>query len=331
MKSHAVVFTAPNEVEFKEVDCPDPTREQVVIRLTHSWISNGTEGSFLRGERTEGDTAYRPGDPWPFPIVAGYQRIGVVDWIGNAVTDLSVGETVFSVLGEVNGMFMARGGQISPSITGRGGIWKLPSGSDPLAFSGMVLTQVGYNCGARAPVATGDAALVVGDGLVGQWAAQTLQWRGARVAMVGRHADRLAQAVQLCGACAVTSMDEHELDTLTGFAPDGFQVMVDTVGSIGAIKRYMPLMSRFGHIVSAGFYGAEDQLALQPPRYKELSIHLVSGWTKERMDRTLDLIANGTLQTTPLITHHFPASKSAEAWRLIEGKSSPVLGVILDW
>ena len=331
MKSQAVVFTAPNDVEFKEVDCPDPTREQVVIRLTHSWISNGTEGSFLRGERIDGDTAYRPGDSWPFPIVAGYQRIGVVDWIGDAVTDLSVGETVFSVLGEVNGMFMARGGQVSPSVTGRGGIWRLPSGSDPLAFSGMVLTQVGYNCGARAPVGSGDTALVIGDGLVGQWAAQTMRWRGAQVDVVGRHDDRLAQAVHLSGAHAVTSMCHDELETLRGIAPDGVQVMVDTVGSIAAIERYMPLMRRYGHIVSAGFYGREDQLALQPPRYKELSIHLLSGWTEERMDQTLELIANGTLQTTPLITHHFPAFKAAEAWALIEGKSSPVLGVILDW
>ena len=82
------VFTEPNTVVYQEVDCPDPTQDQVVVRVAHSWISNGTEGSFLRGERIEGDTAYRDGDPWPFPIVAGYQKIGVVEWVGDQIEDL---------------------------------------------------------------------------------------------------------------------------------------------------------------------------------------------------------------------------------------------------
>ncbi|MBT5830988.1 MAG: hypothetical protein HOH77_12445, partial [Candidatus Latescibacteria bacterium] len=86
-----------------------------------------------------------------------------------------------------------------------------------------------------------------------------------------------------------------------------------------------------GHLVSAGFYGTKDALPLQPPRYKELSIDLVSGWWPDRMANTLDLIAQGHLDTLSLITHHFPVSQAADAWALIESKSEPVLGVILDW
>lgn len=331
MKAHAVVFTGPNAVEYQEVDCPEPTPDQVVIRLIHSWISNGTEGSYLRGERTDGDTAYRPGDDWPFPIVSGYQRIGVVEWIGEAITDLEVGETVFSVLGSINHMFTPRGGHVSPSVTGRGSVWKLPRGVEPLAFSGMVLTQVGYNCGIRPQISHGEGAVVIGDGMVGQWTAQTLAWRGARVVMVGRHNDRLKQITERPDTHVVNGLERDPMDRIKEILPDGVQVLVDTVGSIPAINQYMPLIKRFGHIVSAGFYGTEDLLALQLPRYKELSIDLVSGWTPERMDRTLSLIADGTLDTLPLITHHFPAAKAADAWRLIEEKPEPVLGVILDW
>jgi threonine dehydrogenase-like Zn-dependent dehydrogenase len=43
------------------------------------------------------------------------------------------------------------------------------------------------------------------------------------------------------------------------------------------------------------------------------------------------LIAEGHLQTLPLITHHFPVDRAADAWRLIESKSEPVMGVVLDW
>jgi threonine dehydrogenase-like Zn-dependent dehydrogenase len=43
------------------------------------------------------------------------------------------------------------------------------------------------------------------------------------------------------------------------------------------------------------------------------------------------MIAGGNLETLPLITHHFPVAHAADAWNLIESKSEPVLGVILDW
>ena len=164
MQAKAVVFPAPNEVEFRSVDCPEPGPGDVVVRVTHSWISNGTEGSFLRGERIAGDTAYRPGDPWPFPIVAGYQKIGEAEWVGEAVTDIAVGETVFAAMGKVNGMYQAYAGQISPSVSPREHIWKLPAQVDALAFSGLVLTQVGYNCGVRAPIeaAPSSSATMVG-------------------------------------------------------------------------------------------------------------------------------------------------------------------------
>ncbi len=331
MQANAVVFTAPNTVEYRPITCPDPGLKDAVVRVTHSWISNGTEGSFLRGERIAGDTPYQAGDPWPFPIVAGYQKIGVVEWVGAEITDLTVGETVFAALGKVEEMFSPWGGQVSHSVSPRDQIWKLPAGGDPLAYAGLVLTQVGYNCGIRAGIGIGEGAVVIGDGMVGQWAAQTLARRGASVALIGRHAQRL----QRFGAGPDRHLiNEREADwtaIVRQLFPAGVQVAVDTVGSVPAVEQVMPLMKRYGHIISAGFYGTDDRIALQPLRNRELSVDLVSGWSKERMDATLQLIAAGHLQTMPLITHRFPVAQAAAAWRLIEEKTEPVLGVILDW
>lgn len=331
MQAQAVVFTAPNTVEFSAVTTPDPGPSNLVVRITHSWISNGTEGSFLRGERIEGDTAYRAGDPWPFPIVAGYQKIGQVEWVGDQIDDIAVGETVFCTMGAVAGMYKPRGGQISPSVTGRDGVWKLPADVDPLAFAGLVLTQVGYNAGIRPDLNIGDGAIVFGDGLVGHWSAQTLAWRGAEVLLVGRHNDRLQHFARPPYAHIVNEREADWREQAKALFPKGAQVAVDTVGSIDALAAVQPLMRRYGHLVSAGFYGTEDALPLQPPRYGELTIHLVSGWSPERMDQTLQLIAAGQLETLPLITHRFPVAQAADAWALIESKSEPVLGVILEW
>ena len=331
MQANAVVFTGPNTVEYRPVTCPEPGPRDVVVRVTHSWISNGTEGSFLRGERIAGDTPYRPGDPWPFPIVAGYQKIGVAEWVGAEVTDIAVGETVFVALGKIEGMFSPWAGQVSPSVSPREQIWKIPPGVDPLACSGLVLTQVGYNCGIRSPIAIGDGAVVIGDGMVGQWAAQTLAWRGANVVLVGRHAERLTLFGEGPLRCGVNEREQDWVQVVRERFPTGVQVAIDTVGSTAVIEQLMGVMKRYGHIVSAGFYGTADQVALQPLRNRELSLDLVSGWSQPRMDATLNLIAAGHLQTLPLITHHFPVAQAADAWRLIAQKSEPVLGVILNW
>lgn len=331
MQAKAVVFSAPNQVEFRSVACPEPGPGDVAVRVTHSWISNGTEGSFLRGERIGGDTAYRPGDPWPFPIVAGYQKIGVAEWVGEAVTDIAVGETVFAAMGKVSDMYQPYAGQISPSISPRAMVWKLPAQVDPLAFSGLVLTQVGYNCGVRAPIEVGEGAVVIGDGMVGQWAAQTLAWRGAEVVLVGRHDYRL----QLFGPGVmrhtVNMRQTDWVEAVRNWLPGGVRVAVDTVGSVETLQQLHPLMAKFGHMVSAGFMGVDDLLSLQLMRDGELSLDFVSGWTTPRMNQTRDLIAAGHLQTLPLITHRFPVAQAADAWALIESKRKPVLGVILDW
>jgi len=331
MKSNAVVFTAPNTVEYQTIDCPDPGPNDVVVEIVQSWISNGTEGSYLRGERVDGDTPYRQGDPWPFPVVAGYQKIGKVEWIGENVDDLAIGEMVFATIGHVEGMHHSYAGQVSPSVCPRGEVWKLPDGIEPLAFAAMVPAQVGYNSGIRPAVGIGDSAVVVGDGMVGQWAAQTLAWRGAEVALVGHHDYRLGYFADRPYRHAIDGTQKDWGEAVRAQFPDGVQMVVDTVGSIAIMEAAQKLLKRFGHLVSAGFYGPQDSLPLQPPRYGELAIDLVSGWTRPRMDETLRLIAGGYLETLPLITHHFPVKEAAQAWRLIEEKTEPVLGVILDW
>ncbi len=331
MKSSAVIFAGRETVEYREVECPDPGPDDVVVRVTHSWISNGTEGSYLRGERIAGDTAFRPGDPVPFPIVPGYQKIGTIEWKGANVDDFEIGQTVFCTMSKVQGMFEPRGGHVSPAVTQVDEVWALPDSIDPVAFSGLVLTQVGYNCGVRPAVGAGDTAVVVGDGLVGQWAAQTLAWRGCRVVLAGRHRDRLARFPSGYGRETVDTTRTDLLDYLAKAHPDGVQVVVDTVGSISVIEQLSTAAVRFGHVVSAGFYGTEDWLALQTCRDKELTIDLVSGWTRSRIDMTLELVAQGHLETLSLVTHRFPARDAAAAWDVIREKRDGALGIILEW
>jgi bacteriochlorophyllide a dehydrogenase len=331
MIADAVVFSKRNTVEFRKVECPAPGPNDAVIRVTHSWISNGTEGSYLRGERINGDTAYRPGDPDPFPIVAGYQKVGVVESIGGEIKDLTPGETVFCVAGRVSNMFKSEGGHISPSVTPRELIWKLPPNPPPLAYAGLVLTQVGFNCGMRPPVNSDDWAVVIGDGQVGQWTAQTLAARRCRVVVVGRRKPRLQLAKRLTGCDVINATETDWPSAVRSITRGTLALGVDTVGSPQITETLIGLLRRCGHIVSAGFCGTNDQISLQAFRDSELSLDSVSGFTRPRMDSTIAKISNGELKTLPLITQNFPVAKAAEAWRLIESRDPSVLGVVLDW
>ena len=98
MGAKAVVFTAPNKVEVRAVRCPDPGPGDAVVRVRQSRVSNGTEGSYLRGERADGDTPLRPGDPAPFPVVGGYQKVGTVEAVATASTTGALGPLVTHTL-----------------------------------------------------------------------------------------------------------------------------------------------------------------------------------------------------------------------------------------
>lgn len=332
MEAEAVVFTGPQKVEYKRIQCPEPGPQDVVVRVTHSWISNGTEGSYLRGERIAGDTPYREGDPWPFPIVSGYQKIGYVESFGSEVEGFEKGDRVFAVCGNVLDMFESWAGHVNPSVTPVGQVYKLPDAPDPLAYAGLVLTQVGYNSGIRSPIEIGEGAIVIGDGLVGQWAAQTLAWRGAEVLLVGKHQERLKHFGNKPFQYTHNIAEDGDwVERAQALFPEKARIAVDTVGSSQVMDRFFDVLQRYGHAVSAGFYGTKDMVALQPLRYGELSIDLVSGLRRNRMEETLRLIAAGSLQTLPLITHRFPAREAAAAWDLIESKREHVLGVILEW
>ena len=330
MKAQAVVVREPNRVALETVTMPDPTDDDVVVRVTHSWISPGTEGSFVRGERLDGETARTPTDPLPFLLVPGYQKVGVAEWVGANVHDIAIGDTVFAAMSYVDGVLFGFGGHVSPAVTPRSGIWAVPNYIDPVAFSGLVLTQVGYNyCGMRPTVMPGDVAVVIGDGLVGHWAAQTLAHRGAQVMLAGRHNQRLEHFS--APGCQLINSTQIDLRAAAAErAKQGIQVLIDTVDSVATIEQLLPDMRHDGHIVSAGFHGSNGTIDIQRLRGRELTLHAPSGWRGQRMEATRTLIAQGALQTIPLITHHFPITAAAEAFDIaLNDRRS--LGVILDW
>ncbi len=69
----------PREVNLEDFELPDPTSHQVLVRLTRTLVSAGTEISSLLG---------RSASSGRWPVRPGYSSVGVVAAVGSAVTDL---------------------------------------------------------------------------------------------------------------------------------------------------------------------------------------------------------------------------------------------------
>lgn len=194
-------------------------------------------------------------------------------------------------------------------------------------YAGLVLTQVGYNCGTRPEVQSGDVAVVIGDGLVGQWTAQTLSHRGASVVVLGRHEARLAYLPN-----GIMSINTGQTSWEASVAQlGGIQTVIDTVGDMETVTSLQPCMRHNSHLVSAGFLGNTGMVDIQALREQEITLHTPSGWQKERMQQTLAGILEGWLITSPLVTHRFSVHEAKEAWDTILQSKHTALGVLLYW
>jgi len=327
----AVVNVAPNRVELQQVPLPEPGPAEVVVLTRHSMISNGTERSVLAGERGYGRAEGDPQDP-PFPQVGGYQKVGIVESVGREVRGIAEGEWVFATLGRTALREFPMAGHVAVSITHHRDVLKLPAGLDPVAASGLVTTQVGNNHGCRPPVEPGTRAIVVGDGLVGLWSAETLQARGAAVMLIGRHDERLATFAPRGDSRIVNERREDADRAAAGFSPGGAPVVIDTLTNAEALHRSLRFLAHDGHIVAGGYYiQGHHLLDYMQLTAREATLYAPGGWTRPRLERTLEWVAKGQLRVLDKITHRWPVARAPEAFDLLVRRDRPFLGMVIDW
>ncbi|MSR83086.1 MAG: zinc-binding alcohol dehydrogenase [Candidatus Latescibacteria bacterium] len=328
-KTRAVCALTADQVVLREVTIPDPEPQEVVVRAEYSSISTGTERWVITGQ-------FHPpgGKPMPYPLVPGYQKVGVVEALGAEVTGLHIGQRVFATTAKLadEEVIAGWGGHIEHSVLPQSEVIPLPEGLDPVKAAALVLTQVGYNGGSRPPVRQGDKALVIGDGLVGQWLAQMLRHRGARVVLVGRRPERLATAVQWSVELAVDVRQTPLAEVAQQEAPGGFDIVADSIGTAESVAQVLGLVRRDGHLVLNGYYReGEHLLSIQQLHSREITAHAPAGWTRQRLEATLGLVEQGALRVRELMTHIMPVEKASEAYQLVLHKPEAFLGVCLDW
>ena len=257
---------------------------------------------------------------------------------GARVTGVAPGNRVFMPRGKVTGDVHAHwGGHIALGQDVQDDVLIIPDGVGDLDAANLVVAQVGYNAASRPRLVGGETAAVFYDGMIGQMAAQALRARGAHVIICGRRAIRLDLALRYSADAVVNLREQDARAALHALAPDGVDVVVDTTNDPDMPLYLDVLRERDGQIVLSGSYYTNyaegrgltvDTDALQK---REIALLTNQGWTRARLQATLDLMAQGRMRVTPLITHQVSYREAPEAWQLIDNRDPGVLGVAFHW
>jgi 3-hydroxyethyl bacteriochlorophyllide a dehydrogenase len=329
VRTRAIVFPRPEEASVREVETPDLGEGDVLVEIEASALSPGTERWCLTGRMVI------PGQPpLAFPHVPGYQAAGTVLEVGAAVRSVQPGQRVFSRNCRPPSGWSGSwwGGHVGRHVADETSVIPLAETVSTEAAAGLLLTQVGYNGAMKPPVSPGDAAVVIGEGLVGQYAAQVLRYRGARVVVAGLSSFRL----ELARRYSADEVFDSSRDDLVAFVrqryPRGVQIVVETASSSATVRQAAELLAYGGHLVLNGYYPPPEGLIdWHWLRTKELTVHCPNSRTRERLESTLELVARGVVEVEGLVTHTYALGQVPEAYARLLDPAAEYLGGIIRW
>jgi 2-desacetyl-2-hydroxyethyl bacteriochlorophyllide A dehydrogenase len=356
----AIVFASPRQVELCGIRVPEPRADEVVVQTELTGISVGTDRWMIDGK-------YR-GVGERFPFVYGYQRVGKLIAVGPAVPPdarLAVGDRVFvglsgSRLDPSDGLGEMGGGYTSVGVAHYSDVWPLGDSKDldlaEVALGGVAAVALQ---GVEAiDVQPDELVVVIGQGMIGQVAAQLARARGARVIATDLLASRQEAAAKWSADRVVDPASESlpevvlteraGLGSPRGYGPGGphpsryeqgrwdsvdggADAVIDTAGSARLVGDWVALLRRGGRLCLQAYYPDPLVLDFHAIHHKRLRFAFPGGFDLEGFGRVIDHLRAGRLRVAPLISHRLPASSAPEAFALLQERPDEVLGMVLDW
>ena len=353
------------ETSLVEVPAPKNIAGNVLIATRSTIVSAGTErmligfgkASYLSKARQQPDKvkqvlakvktdglmptidAVRSKLDQPLPL--GYCNAGVV--IESAINGFENGDRVVS-----NGHH-AEVVRVAENLCA-----KIPNKVDDESAAFTVLGAIGLQGIRLIQPTLGEAIVVTGLGLIGLMCVQMLRANGCRVLGIDFDSAKCELARQFGAETVDLSKGEDPLIIAQQFSRgrgvDG--VLITAASQSDDIMHQAAEMCRKrGRIILVGVVGLnlrrddffQKELTFQvsasygPGRYDSLyeeqgqdyPVGFVR-WTEQRnFEAVLDMMANGTLDIKPLITHRFVIDNAIEAYKLLDESSA--LGIVLEY
>jgi len=244
----AIVVTAPNMLEFKDLPTLVPKRGQVRIKTAACGICT-TDLEMIGGwERTS------------FPGIPGHEWSGIVDAVGdggdNAIIGLHcVAENVLRDGGEVG--FEHPGGYAEYFITETDNLHFLPDDFSMTIAALIEPLAVVIRAMRRMRIENKSSALIVGDGPIGLLMTMLLKRVGVgNITLIGGRENRLVLAKELGAEWTLNyhHFGEHGMESAHEVMNCLFPNVIEASGSAVAVDVAIKLASKQGKVLIVGDY-----------------------------------------------------------------------------
>ncbi len=309
MQTEAVILSGPRSLVLDRLDLSDPVAGDVIVEVSHSGISTGTEKLFWDGRMP----------PFPgmgYPLVPGYEAAGEVVEAPPG-SHLKVGDRVFvpgaTCYGPVKGLFGAAARHI---VTPAARVTKIDV---QLGAEGALLALAATARHALAEPGHQLPDLIVGHGVLGRLLARLTIAAGAPAPTVWETNPRRQ-----------TGADGYDVVHPDNDPRRDYEAIFDASGDEGLIDALIGRLKKGGEVVLAGFYTAPISFGFTMAFLKEARLRVAAEWNAADMAATRGLIEQGALSMAGLITHRAAATNAPAAYETAF-TDPDCLKMILDW
>lgn len=329
----ALVYHGPNSKAWEEVPDPviqDPT--DAIVRIDTATIC-GTDLHILAGDVP----AVKPG------TILGHEGVGTVTAVGDAVTNVAVGDRVIlsaitkcgkcdyciaqmpSHCQTVGGIGWIFGHLIDGPIAEQvrvpfvdTSVVKLPQGvSDEAAIFLSDSLPTGYEMGVLyGGVKPGDTVLVVGAGAVGLAAIMTVGlWGASNVIAVDTNDFRLEKAREFGATHTLNANAEDLVEQIKQISEDGLgvDVAIEAVGYPETLETALHSIRPGGTIANVGVHGQPFEFPINDLWIA--NIKFTTGLVDATSMKTLlKMVQSGKLPAEKMGTHTFALQDIEQAW-----------------
>lgn len=292
-KMRAAVLVEPGRFELRETALPEPGSRQVRIKLQGSGVCASNIPAFEGREWF--NYPLKPGD-------LGHEGWGIVDAVGDEVTEVAVGDRVAALSFQAYAEY---------DLADADAVVKLPAALKRKPFPGEAL-GCAMNIFRRARIEPGQTVAIVGVGFLGGALTQLATRAGARVIAIARSPSSLSLA-KLMGAAELVAMDDHwkiieRVKGLTG--GDLCPVVIECTGKQWPLDLAGELTGFGGRLVVAGFH-QDGPRSVNMQLWNWRGIDVVNAHERDRkvcvqgMREAVAAVAARRFDPSPLFTHRY--------------------------
>lgn len=340
MKTKRVVFERPGEIALEEVELPEPSGNQVLVKTLTTLISTGTELTTLTGE-------FPPRSYWAevskYPFTPGYSNVGTVIKRGGDVEEVEIGDRVASMTPHSQYALA----DVGEPLKEPRGVVKIPDGVSDEEATFHDLASTVMNSIRLAKVSMGESVVVIGAGLLGQFAVMFSRIAGGYPVISIELSEKRLKIAQKSGATETVKSDVEDVEKKVRSITNSrmADVVFEVTGNPAVIPWAIKLVKPQGRLIVLSSPRGPTQLdfhdEVNAPSRTIIGTHVTSQpeyetpynqWTlKRNTELFFEFLKGGIIKINHLISHKYPWFEAERAYRMLIENRAEAMGVILDF